>query len=60
MSIQSRIQKVPVQMFDQGYRYFSFDMASLFTNVSLSETISVVIDRVHKDNIIDVKLKRTY
>lgn len=55
-----KIEKIAVELFDQGYIYFSFDMTSFFTNISLSKTISVVIDRVHKYNIIDTKLKRAY
>ena len=55
-----KIEKIPVELFDQGYIYFSFDMTSFFTNISLSKTISVVIDRVHKYNIIETKLKRAY
>ena len=29
------IRSVPTELFDEGYRYFSFDVTSLFTNVPL-------------------------
>ena len=28
-----RIRSIPTELFDEGYRYFSFDVTSLFTNV---------------------------
>ena len=52
------IHKIPVELFDQGYRYISLNVASHFTNVSLSKTISVIIDRVYKGNIIKTKLRK--
>ena len=33
-------------------------MTSLFTNVLLSKTISVIIEKVYKDNIINAKIKK--
>ena len=54
-----KIHKILVELFDQGYRYFSFDVTSLFANVLLSKTINFIIDRVYKENIIDTKLKKS-
>ena len=45
-------------MFDQGYQYFSFDGMSFFISVPLTKTISAIINRVYKDNIIETKLKK--
>ena len=52
------IHKIPVELLDQGYQNFSFEVASLLTNVTLGKTISVIIDIVCKGNIIDTKLKK--
>ena len=37
-----RIRSMPFQLFDQGYRYFSFDVTSLFTNFPLNKTIDII------------------
>ena len=34
-----RIRSVPIELFDEGYRYFSFDVTSLFTNIPLSKLL---------------------
>ena len=36
------IREIPKELFDQGYRFFSFDVESLFTLVSLSKTINII------------------
>ena len=40
------IHKIPPELFDQGYRYFSFNVTSLFTNVPLHETINIILERI--------------
>ena len=55
-----RIQQIPQNLFDEGYRYVSFDAVSLFTNVPLKRTVDVILDRVYNDKLIKTKLvKRT-
>ena len=34
---------------DDGYRFVSFDVKSLFANVPLNKTIQVILDRVYKE-----------
>ena len=55
----NKIHKILVKVFDQGYQYFLFDVASLVTNIPLGKTINVTLDRVYKDIIIDTKLKKS-
>ena len=54
----NKIQQTPPELFDQNYRYFSFDVTSLFTNVPLNKTIKIILDRVYKDKIISTKLRK--
>lgn len=54
-----KIHKILIELFDQGYRYFSFEMTLLFTNVPLGKTINVILERLYKDNITDTKLKKS-
>ena len=54
-----RIQNIPKHLFDEGYRFVSFDVESLFTNVPLSKTINVILNRIFKDKTIVTTLKKT-
>ena len=36
------IREIPKELFDQGYRFVSFDVESLFTSVPLSKTINII------------------
>ena len=49
----SAIKAIPQNLFDQGYRFVSFHVESLFTNVPLKRTINLVLSRVFKDKSID-------
>lgn len=53
-----KVHKTSVELFDQGYRDFSFDVKSLFTNVSISKIINVMLDSVFKEKLTDVKLRK--
>ena len=39
-----RIKDIPKEYFEQGYKYVSFDVESLFTSVPLKKTIKVILD----------------
>ena len=54
-----RIQNIPKHLFDEGYRFVSFEVESLFTNVPLSQTINVILQRIYKDKTITTNLKKT-
>ena len=48
------------QLFLEGYQFVSFDVVSLFTNVPLSRTVDIVLDRIFSDKLINTTLsKRT-
>ena len=53
-----RIKAIPNHLLEDGYRFVSFDVKSLFTNVPLDKTIKIVLERVYKDNIISTTLKK--
>ena len=59
-SAADKINNIPSHLFDDGYQFVSFDVKSLFTNVPLSKTIQVILDRVYKEKVISTTLsKRT-
>ena len=37
----NKIRSIPPEPFEQGYRYYSLEIVSLFTNVSLSRCIKI-------------------
>jgi hypothetical protein len=41
------------------YKFVSFDVESLFTNVPLRRTINIILDRVYKQNLIDTTLRKS-
>ena len=54
----SRIQNIPEQLFRDGYRFVSFDVKSLFTNVPLKKTINIILDRIYNKQQINTTLKK--
>lgn len=56
----SEIKSIPKELFSEGYRLVSFDVVSLFTNVPLTKTVKIILDRVFKEKLITTTLsKRT-
>jgi hypothetical protein len=53
------IKSIPKDLFFQGYKFVSFDVESLFTNVPLRRTINIILDRVYKQNLIDSTLRKS-
>ena len=47
-----KIRKIPKELFEDGYRFVSFDAVSLFTNIPLSKTISNILDRIYNQNLL--------
>ena len=41
----SEIKSIPKELFTKGYRLVSFDVVSLFTNVPLTKTVKIILDR---------------
>ena len=45
-------------MFEEGYQFVSFDAESLFTNVPLSKTINIILDRIYRQKLLKTNLKK--
>jgi hypothetical protein len=54
-----RIESIDPAHFQQGFKYVSFDVESLFTNVPLERTIQVIEKRIYDDKELPTKLKRS-
>jgi hypothetical protein len=54
----SRIHNIPSHLFSQGYRFVSFDVTSLFTNIPLRKTINIILDRIYKDKRITTTIRK--
>ncbi len=54
----SRIQNIPINLFKDGYRFVSFDVKSLFTNVPLKKTINIILDKIYNKKEISTSLKK--
>ena len=54
----SAIKAIPQDLFDQGYRFVSFDVESLFTNMPLKRAINIVLSRVFDDKSFDTTLQK--
>ena len=53
-----KIRGIPSKLFDDGYVLASFDVVSLFTNVPLKRTISIIIKRIYTDKLIETNLSK--
>ena len=54
----NKIRSIPPELFEQGYRYYSLDVVSLFTNVPLNRTIKIILKRVYEEKLLATKLRR--
>ena len=52
----SEIKTIPQSLFDKDYRFVSFDIVSLFTNVPLKRTIEIILKRVFENKLINTTL----
>ena len=53
-----RIRSVPPELFDDDAQFVCFDVQSLFTNVPVKKTISIILDRVYNKKLINTNLKK--
>ena len=53
----NRIHDIPSSLLMNGYKYVSFDVESLFTNVPIKKTIDVILTRIYNDHTIITNLK---
>ena len=54
----NKIQKIPRYLFDSGYKFVSFDVISLFTNLPLAKTIDIILKRVYSENLVTTNLTK--
>ena len=54
----NKIKLILPEVFDDGYIFASFDVESLFTNVPLQRTISIILARAYNNKLIATKLKK--
>jgi hypothetical protein len=54
----SRIRNIPENLFRDGYRFVSFDVKSLFTNVLLKKTINLILDIIYNKKQLNTTLKK--
>ena len=54
----AKIKNIPLHMFDDGYNYVSFDVESLFRNVSIKRTIDIILKRIYIDKVISTNFKK--
>ena len=53
----NKIQAIPNELFD-GYRFVSFDVTLLFTNVPLNRTIKIILKHIYEDKVIHTTLRK--
>ena len=46
----SHIHDIPQHLFSQGYKFVSFDVISLFTNIPQRQTINIILNRLPHQN----------
>ena len=54
----NKIQQIPKELFDSGYKFISFDVISLFTNVPLAKTIDIILKLVYREKLVTTNLTR--
>ena len=52
----SHINKILKKLFDDGFRFVSFHVKSLFTNIPLTKTINIILQRVYDSKLISTNL----
>ena len=56
----SHVNNLPRKLFDDRYRFVSFDVKCFFTNVPLKKTVDIFLNRIYKSKLISTTLtKRT-
>ena len=54
-----RIRNISPNDMENDYKFVSFDVVSLFTNVPLQRTLKLILDRVYKDKLIATTMKKS-
>ena len=54
----NKIKSITSEIFEDGYQFVSFDIESLFTNVPLTKTINIILDRLYQQKLLKTNLKK--
>ena len=54
----NRIKNISKKFFDEGYRFVSFDVESLFTNVPPQRSVNVILKRIYYDKLIHTDIEK--
>ena len=52
------VRSIPQNLFSEGYRFVSFDVKSLFTNIPLKKTVHIILHRIYNEKQLDTSLKK--
>ena len=52
------LQVILSELFNQGYKFISFDVTSLFTNVPLKRTALIILKQIYVDKVIPTTLQK--
>ena len=53
-----QIKNILQELFDQGYRFASFDAVSVFTNAALQKTINIIFKKVYVEKVINTTIRK--
>ena len=53
-----RIKAIPPKLFNEGYKFISFDVTSLLTNAPLKRTVNLILKRIYVDKVIPTTLRK--
>ena len=54
----THVNNIPRNLFNDGYRFVSFDVTSLFTNIPFKKTVNIILKRIYKNNLVSTTLKK--
>ena len=52
------MQGIPPELFNQRYKFISFDLTSLFTNVPLKRTVNIIAKLICFDKVVSTTLRK--
>ena len=54
----NHIKAIPSKLFSDGYKFISFTVTSLFTNVQSKRTVNIILKRIYLDKVIPTTLRK--
>ena len=55
----NRMKSIPPDLFNQGYKFVSFNVESVVTNVHLQWSLNIILDRIFNKRLIDTNLNKS-